>query len=45
MRLSEVVDVVALAAVSGGLGWRFGWWLTATVAGLAVMVSNWVRAR
>lgn len=45
MRLSDVLDAAAVAAVSAGLGWRFGWWLTITTAGFFVILSNWVRAK
>lgn len=45
MRFSEAADAVAVVAISGGLGQRFGWWLAATTAGTLVIVSNWVRSR
>lgn len=43
-RLSPLVDVAGIAAVSGGLGSRFGWWLSAVVAGALVMAANYVRS-
>lgn len=45
MRLSDLIDVAGIAAVAGGLGVRFGWWVTAVTAGTLVMAANWVRAR
>lgn len=45
VRVSEVVDGVAVAAIAGGLGSRFGWWLAAVVAGGLVVAANWARSR
>lgn len=45
IRVSEVVDVFGVAAVAGGLGYRFGWWLAAVVAGLLVITANLLRAQ
>lgn len=44
MRFSDALDVAGIAAVAGGLGYRFGAWLAAVVAGLLVMVANYLRA-
>lgn len=45
MRLSDLLDAAAVAAVSAGLGLHFGWWISITTAGVAVILSNWVRAK
>jgi hypothetical protein len=44
LRLSYLLDAVAIAAVASGLGARFGWWLAAVVAGTLVLLANYVRA-
>lgn len=44
MRLSDAVDVAAIAAVAGGFGLRFGPWLALIVVGLLVLVANWLRS-
>lgn len=44
MRVSYLIDAAGIAAVSCGLGVRFGWWLSAIVAGALVMAANWVRS-
>lgn len=40
MRFSDAVDVAGIAAVSAGLGVRFGWWLAAVAAGLLSIVAS-----
>lgn len=45
VRISDLVDVAAIAAIAAGLGYRFGWWLTFVVAGILVLAANWVRSK
>lgn len=44
MRLSDLIDIAAIAAVGSGIGVRFGWWLAAVVVGVLVLAANYVRA-
>jgi hypothetical protein len=44
MRLADIIDVIAIAAVAGGLGARFGWWLAAVTAGVLVLLANYARS-
>lgn len=45
MRLSELVDVAAIAAVTAGLGLQFGLWLALVTAGVLVLAANWARSK
>ncbi|HUR24015.1 MAG TPA: hypothetical protein VMZ73_09115 [Acidimicrobiales bacterium] len=44
MRLSDLIDLAAIAAVAAGLGAHFGWWLAAVVAGALVLAANYARS-
>ncbi len=41
---SILIDVAGIAAIAGGLGYRFGWWATAVVAGTATVAAIWIRS-
>lgn len=41
---SILIDVAGIAAIAGGLGYRFGWWVSAVVVGTATIAANWVRS-
>lgn len=43
-KLTDLFDVAGVAAISTGLGLRFGLWLALVVAGALIIAANWIRA-